>query len=148
MGTEENKRNATRFVEEVINRGNLGVVEELSAPGYVDHSPPPGTSGGAEGVGQFMQMFRAAFPDLHYTVEDSLADGDKVIQRLKASGTMKGDFAGMPASGKSATWQEIHITRFGPDGKALEHWGVVDQLGMMQQLGFAEAPGQPVGASR
>jgi predicted ester cyclase len=59
---------------------------------------------------------------------------------------MRGDFMGMPAAGKEATWSEIHITRFA-DGKAVEHWGVVDQLGMLQQLGFAEAPGQPAGAA-
>jgi predicted ester cyclase len=59
---------------------------------------------------------------------------------------MKGDFLGMPASGKEATWSEIHIVRFA-DGKAVEHWGVVDQLGMLAQLGFAQAPGQPAGVA-
>ena len=92
-------------------------------------------------------MFRAPFPDLQYTSRIRSPKGDKVVQRTTASGTMKGDFQGMPASGKSATWQEIHITRFA-SRKAVEHWATVDQLGMLQQLGFAEAPGQPVGAGR
>jgi predicted ester cyclase len=61
---------------------------------------------------------------------------------------MKGDFMGMPASGKEATWSEIHIVRFDDSGKAVEHWGVVDQLGMLAQLGFAQAPGQPAGVAR
>jgi predicted ester cyclase len=58
---------------------------------------------------------------------------------------MKGDFMGMPASGKSATWAEIHIIRYDDGGKATEHWAVVDQLGMLAQLGFAQTPGQPAG---
>ena len=147
MGAEENKRAATRFVEEVINRGDLNAIDDLSAPNVVDHNPPPGFEPGIQGFKQFIQMFRSAFPDLRYSVEDSIADGDKVVQRLRARGTMQGDFLGMPASGKSATWEEIHISRFA-NGKIVEHWGVVDQLGMFQQLGFAEAPGQPVGSAR
>jgi steroid delta-isomerase-like uncharacterized protein len=147
MGTEENKASARRFLEEVINKGNVAVVDELSGANLVDHSLPPGVPAGTEGFKGFVAMFRAAFPDLHYTIDDEIAEGDRVVQRTTARGTMKGDFQGMPASGKSATWQEIHITRFA-GGKAVEHWGVVDQLSMLQQLGFAEAPGQPVGAAR
>ena len=145
MGTQENKAIATRFLEEVINRGNLSVIDELSATNFVDHSAPPGVPPTIDGIKSFVTMFRAAFPDLHYTLEDSIAEGDLVVQRTTAHGTMKGDFMGMPASGKSATWSEIHITRL-ENGKAAEHWGVVDQLGMLVQLGFAQAPGQPVAA--
>jgi predicted ester cyclase len=147
MGTEENKASARRFLAEVINGGNLGVIDELTGRGFVDHSLPPGVPAGIEGIKGFFMMLRAAFPDLHYKLEDSIAEGDKVVQRTTASRTMKGDFQGMPASGKSATWQEIHITRYA-EGKAVEHWGTVDQLGMLQQLGFAEAPRQPAGAAR
>jgi steroid delta-isomerase-like uncharacterized protein len=147
MGTQENKANATRFLEEVINRGNVGAIDELTAPKWVDHSTPPGVPPTIEGIKTWIKMFRAAFPDLHYTVDDTIADGDRVVQRVTAHGTMKGDFAGMPASGKSATWSEIHIVRF-EGGMAAEHWGVVDQMAMLAQLGFAQAPGQPVGASR
>ncbi len=146
MGTQENTASATRFLEEVMNRGNLSVIDELSAPNFVDHSAPPGVSPTNEGFKAFVAMFRSAFPDLHYTLEESIAEGDRVAQRTTAHGTMKGDFMGMPASGKSATWSEIHITRF-ENGKAAEHWGVVDQLGMLVQLGFAQAPGQPVAAA-
>jgi steroid delta-isomerase-like uncharacterized protein len=146
MGTAENKANAKRFLEEVINRGNLSVIDELSGANFVDHQAPPGVPPGIEGVKAFITMFRAAFPDLHYTLEDSIAEGDRVVQRATAHGTMKGDFAGMPASGKSATWSEIHITRY-DNGKAAEHWAVVDQMGMLAQLGFAQAPGQPAGVA-
>jgi Predicted ester cyclase len=93
-------------------------------------------------VKTFFAMLRGAFPDLHATVDDVIAEGDKVVQRTTAHGTMKGEFAGMPPSGKSATWQQIHILRFA-DGKEVEHWAVTDQLSMLQQLGFVEAPGQP-----
>ena len=146
MGTQENKAIATRFLEEIMNRGNVSLIDEFSGPNFVDHSAPPGVPPTNEGFKGFVSAFRAAFPDLHYTLEDSIAEGDRVVQRATATGTMKGDFQGMPASGKSATWSEIHITRF-ENGKAVEHWGVVDQLGMLAQLGFAQAPGQPVGVA-
>ena len=146
MGTQENKASASRFLEEVINRGNVSVVDELSGANFVEHQAPPGVPPTNEGIKTFITMFRAAFPDLHYTLEDSIAEGDRVVQRTTAHGTMKGDFMGMPASGKSATWSEIHITRY-ENGKAVEHWAVVDQLGMLAQLGFAQAPGQAVGAA-
>ena len=147
MGTQENKANATRFLEEVMNRGNLSVIDDLTGKDFVDHQAPPGVPPTPEGFKAFVTMFRAAFPDLHYTLDDTIAEGDKVVTYTTAHGTMKGDLMGMPASGKSATWSEIHITRF-ENGKAAEHWGVVDQLGMLVQLGFAQAPGQPVGAAQ
>jgi predicted ester cyclase len=145
---EANKANARRFIDEVVNRGNVAVIDELAGPSYVDHTSPPGVPPTAEGQKVFVTMFRAAFPDLHYTIDDTIAEGDRLVQRSTAHGTMKGDFMGMPASGKEATWSEIHIVRFDDDGKALEHWGVVDQLGMLAQLGFAQAPGQPAGVTR
>ncbi|TMG26084.1 MAG: ester cyclase [Chloroflexi bacterium] len=147
MGTQENKASARRFLEEVINRGNLAVLDEDSNPNFVDHTAPPGVPATNEGFKMFITSFRTAFPDLHYTIDDEIAEGDKVVQRTTARGTMKGDFQGMPASGKTATWSEIHIVRF-ENGKAIEHWGVVDQMGMLAQLGFVEAPGQPAGAAR
>ena len=146
MGIQENKASARRFVDEVLNRGNLAVIDELYGPDYVDHSVPPGVPPTIEGAKGFWTMFRAAFPDLHATIEDQFAEGDRVVQRITTHGTMRGDFQGMPASGKEATWSEIHIVRFA-DGKPVEHWGVVDQLGMLAQLGFAQAPGQPAGVA-
>ena len=147
MTTEANKANARRFVDEVVNRGNIAVIDELAGPNFVDRTAPPGVPPTTEGTKAFWTMFRAAFPDLHYTIEDQVAEGDRVVQRTTGHATMRGDFQGMPASGKEATWSEIHIVRFDADGKAVEHWGVVDQLGMLAQLGFAQAPGQPVGAA-
>ncbi len=144
MTTEANKANARRFVDEVVNRGNLALIDELTAPNFVDHAAPPGVPATTEGAKAFFAMLREAFPDLHTTIDDQIAEGDRVVQRTTAHGTMKGDFQGMPASGKEATWEAIHILRFA-DGKTVEHWAVTDTLSMLQQLGFAEAPGQPAG---
>jgi len=143
MGTQENKFVARRFLDEVVNLGNLAVIDELGSPNFVDHSAPPGVPPTNEGTKVFLTMFRAAFPDLHYTIEDEVAEGDRVVQRVTGHGTMRGDFQGMPASGKEANWSEIHIVRFGADGKAIEHWGLADQPGMLAQLGFGQAPAQP-----
>ena len=144
MGIEQNKAAARRFLEEVMNRGDVDVIAEVSVADFVDHSIPPGVPATPEGWKDFVRGFRAAFPDLHYTIDDEIADGEKIVQRVTGHGTMHGDFQGMPASHKAATWQEIHITRF-ENGKAAEHWGVVDQLSMLAQLGFVEVPGQPAG---
>lgn len=147
MGTEENKANGRRFIEEVINRGNVAVMDELADPSFVDHSIPRGVPPTMEGLKGFLTQFRAAFPDLRYTIDDQIAEGDRIVQRLTGTGTMKGDFMGMPAANKSAKWSEIHITRWA-NGKAVEHWGVVDQMDMLAQLGFVQAPGQPAGVTR
>jgi predicted ester cyclase len=146
MGTQENKAITRRFLNEVANGGNIAVLDDLYTPNFVDRSVPPGVPGTTEAAKGFWSMFRAAFPDLRYTLEDEVVEGDKIAQRFTAHGTMRGDFQGMPASGKEATWSEIHIIRFA-DGKVVEHWGVVDQLGMLAQLGFAQAPGQPAGVA-
>ena len=140
MSIEDNKAVAKRAVE-AINAGDFSLLESLVAPDGADHAVPPGMPPTRDSAIQFLTMFRAAFPDLHYTLEDVIAEGDRVVQRATASGTMKGEFLGMPATGKSATWSEIHIVRV-QDGKIVEHWASVDQLGMLQQLGLAPAPGQ------
>ena len=137
VGALENKTNATLFVDEVINKQNLSLTDQYMAPNINDHQLLPGMPAGAAGVKAFLQAFFAAFPDLHYTIDDTIVEGDEVVQRTTAHATMKGDFMGMPASGKSATWEEIHISRFA-DGKVVEHWAVVDQLSMLTQLGFVD----------
>jgi predicted ester cyclase len=131
----------------LANEGNFAVIDELMGPNFVDHSAPPGVPATTEGAKAFFAMLREAFPDLHATIDDQIAEGDRVVQRTTAHGTMKGDFQGMPVSGKEATWEAIHILRFA-DGKYVEHWAVTDTLSMLQKLGFAEAPGQPAGAAR
>jgi predicted ester cyclase len=135
-----------RIPLEVFNQGNFGLIDELIAPDFVEHYAQPGVPPTREGFKQFAMAYRSAFPDLRYTVEDAIDAGDKIVYRLTASGTMKGDFLGMPATGTRATWTEIHIGRVA-NGQLVEHWGLVDQLGMLVQLGIVPAPGQvPVSA--
>ena len=140
MSPEQMKDKANRFVTEVLNTGNLQRATDFFIPDYVDHAAPPGIPQGVAGIEAFFGMLRAAFPDFHYTIDDTIAEGDKVVNRLTGHGTMKGAFLGMPATGKHAAWSEIHITRFAND-MAVEHWASIDQMGMLQQLGLAPAPG-------
>jgi predicted ester cyclase len=139
VNLDEMKAMARRLPDE-ISRGNVNVLDQVTSPNAVDHALPPGMPQTVDGAKQFFTMFLAAFPDLHYWVEDMIAEGDKVVHRITGYGTMKGSFLGMPATGKSATWTEMHIVRFA-DGKIVEHWGTVDQLAMLQQLGLAPMPG-------
>ncbi len=142
MPPEEMKAMATRFVEEVINQGNLDRFTDFFVANYVEHvPPPPNFPTGFEGFKLFFTGLRNAFPDFHYTIEDTIVEGDKCVQRLIGHGTMKGEFAGMKPTGKHAMWSEIHISRSGASGKFVEHWANVDQLAMLQQLGLAPAPG-------
>jgi steroid delta-isomerase-like uncharacterized protein len=142
MSIEENKTAARRIPEAIFNRGDLAVADEVVATDYIEHfSLPSGFPSGRAGLKQFVQAIRAAFPDFHYTVDEVIAEGDKVVLRVTASGTQRGEFSGMPATGKSATWSEMHIARMA-NGQLVEHWAVQDQLGMLQQLGIIPAPGQ------
>jgi predicted ester cyclase len=133
------KRTAERIPLEVLNTGNFGVLDEILTPDFVDHTPYGGVAPTREGLKTSARALRTAFPDIKYTVEDSIADGDKVVHRLTATGTMTGEFMGIPATGKHATWTEIHIGR-GVDGRLTEHWGVADGLGMLVQLGIVQNP--------
>ena len=139
MSIEQDKKLADRFPLEVVNQRKLNVLDEITAPNAVEHAVPPGMPPTVEGTKIFFGMMFAAFPDLKYTVEDTIGECDRVAQRVTAHGTMKGDFLGMPATGKSATWSEIHIIRL-KDGKVVEHWGLVDQASMMTQTGFDARP--------
>ena len=117
----------------------MEVVDEVLATDFIEHgSLPPGVPQGRDGLKALIKGLRAAFPDVRYTVIHEVAEGDMVVQHMRVSGTMKGEFAGMKPTGKSATWDEVHVVRM-KDGKAVEHWAVVDQLGMLQQLGLAPA---------
>lgn len=124
---------------EIFNDGNVGLIDELYAPNFIDRSAQPGMAPTRDGFKAWVTAFRQAFPDIHYTIEDSIEAGDKFVTRLTASGTMRGDFAGMPATHKPANWTEIHIVRMA-NGQIVEHWGLVQELAMMVQLGVIEAP--------
>ena len=105
---------------------------------FVEHEETPGLAPTKDGVKTFFRMYIAAFPDLRMDLDD-LPSGDKVVARVKATGTNTGEFMGMPATGKRVDVQLIDIMRFGDDGLVHEHWGVLDALAMMQQLGVVPA---------
>lgn len=128
-----------RIPLDLFSQGKYELIDELYASDYVDHTPLPGLPTTRAGVKPLVQGLRTAFPDLHYTVDDAIETGDRIVHRLTASGTMRGEFAGMPATGKYASWKEIHIGRV-TDGQVVEHWGLIDQLDMMVQLGVIPAP--------
>ncbi len=140
MSVEQNKQIVRRFVQEHLNTGKLAEGAQYFAPDFVEHAAPPGMPPGYEGVKVFFTMLRNAFPDFHYELDDTVAESDLVVQRTTGHGTMKGEFLGMPPTGKHAAWSEIHTARL-KDGKIVEHWASVDQLGMLQQLGLAPMPG-------
>lgn len=120
---------------DLINAGDIDGFGNLLADDFVEHDELPGLESSREGVKQLFHMYRAAFPDLRMEVQDVLVSGDKAVARVRATGTHEGEFMGMPATGKSVDVRLIDITRFGDDGRAREHWGVFDALGLMQQLG-------------
>ena len=142
MAAEDNKAIVRRFYEEVLNRGDLAVGDELVATDFVDHQPFPGQAPGLAGLKQSLGAFRAAFPDLEYTIEDLIAEGDKVAVRATMRGTNEGSLFGLPASGKQVTVSDIDIVRIA-GGKMVEGWGITDRLSMMQQLGVIPRMGQP-----
>jgi steroid delta-isomerase-like uncharacterized protein len=135
MSSAENRRLLERFYEEVMSGGNLAFIDEYCSADYVDHDddlPAPGR----EGLKQHVEMIRRGFPDTQVTVEDIVAEGDKVAVRTTARGTHMGEFMGVPPTGKQITISGMDITRFS-EGKIVEHWGLVDAMAMMQQLGLA-----------
>ena len=141
MSTEENKASVRRFSEEVFNKKKLAAIDDFYAPNLIDHSLPAGVPGGIEGQRQGIAMLLTAFPDLHLMVEDIIAEGDKIVVRMTFRGTHQGAFVGIPPTGKQVTVTEIAILRIA-NGKAIEQWTNVDELGLMQQLGVIPAPGQ------
>jgi steroid delta-isomerase-like uncharacterized protein len=120
---------------ETLSAGDVDGFAGLMADDFVEHEELPGLAPSKQGVLEFFRMYLAAFPDLRMVPEDVIASGDKVVARVKASGTHKGEFMGMPPTGKRIDVQMVDIIRFGADGRAHEHWGVFDQFAMMQQLG-------------
>lgn len=143
MTLEENKVVVRGYYEDVLNAGNLNALDELAVSQYDEHDPLPGQTHGREGLRQRVEMLRRAF-HAHFTIEDVIAEGDKVVVRWTQRGTQVAEFLGMPATGKPFTIAGIDIHRL-QDGKLAEHWHVVDLLGQLQQLGLIPQPA-PAGA--
>jgi steroid delta-isomerase-like uncharacterized protein len=135
---------AMRHLYELINAGDIDGFGDRLADGFVEHEAVPGLEPTKEGVKQLFRMYRASFPDLRMDVEEVLPSGDRVVGRIRATGTHTGEaFMGLPASGRSVDVRLIDITRFDDDGIAREHWGVFDTLSLMQQLGAIPAMAPP-----
>jgi predicted ester cyclase len=137
--TTETQKVIERIPLEILNNNRFELIDELYSTDYVEHTPTPGVAPTREGFKQTAIALKKAFPDLRYTIEDVIESGDKIVHRLTASGTMKADFLGIPATGKHATWTEVHIGRVA-NGRLTDHWGVVDQLSMLVQLGVLQSP--------
>jgi len=134
----DNKAMIRRMFEEGFNQNLTSVIDELIAPNYVNHDLPAPVPG-PEGLKQVIGMFRAAFPDMKITLEDVFADGDKVGTRGFFTGTHKGEFMGVSATGKPVKIKYIDLWRV-VDGKLVDNWVQMDMMGMMQQLGAVPAP--------
>ena len=128
-----------RRLYDLINAGDLDGVGRQFADDFIEREELPGLPPTKAGVIQFFQMLFAAFPDFRMDVEDVIASGDKAAVRVRMTGTHKGEFQGIPATGKSVAVNVIDIIRFSDDGLAREHWGVLDQLSLLQQLGAIPA---------
>ena len=138
--SEESKALVRRLIEEAWNKGNLAVVDELLSPDYVLHIDAPGASD-REGYKQAVIMHRTAFSDFYFTIEDMIAEGDKVVLRATLRGTHTGDFMGIGPTGKPVTYTAISIRRL-EAGRIVEEWVETDMLGLMQQMGVVPPPGQ------
>ena len=140
MPEEENKAVIRRWIE-AFNERNLEAEADLLAPGYVAHVPvAPGPLEGLEAWRQFTGPFVEAFPDLRLTVEDIMAEGNMVAARVAFDGTHRGEFQGIPPTGKEVAFTSIEVNRV-VDGKVEAHWVEIDLLGLMQQLGAIPEPG-------
>ncbi len=121
MSVEENKALVRRFVEGVWNQGKLDLLEEFVAADFLNHEDAPGARGGPESIRRHVLALRSAFPDVHFTIEELIAEGDVVVVRESARGTNRGAFMGIPPTGQQMTFSNIHIVRLA-NGKLVEHW--------------------------
>ena len=140
MSTEEKKAIVRQFFEEGPSKGNLSIADELLSPDFVIHGPLP-ASPGIEGMKEIITTCRAAFEHLDVTIEDMVAEGNKVAARFTARSVHKGDFMGLPATGKLITMTGIEIFCI-KDDKIAEIWGEANLFGLMQQLEIIPALGK------
>lgn len=138
--TAVNKRIVRRYFEEVLTAGNLTLIEELIAQNYVSHYPAGyELGGGPEDVRQIVTSVRRAFPDVHFSVDDLIAEGEKVVCRWTFQGVQEADFMGISATGRKATVMGIAVYRV-MNGQIAEAWFTWDALGLMRQLGVEPLP--------
>jgi predicted ester cyclase len=139
VSPEELKALARRIVEEVLNQGDLTVANELISPDCIHHVPGNQPVPGLVSLKCQLALTKRIFPDFHAIVEDQIAEGDQVVQRITGYGTRTGELPGIPATGEQVTFTVIEISRVGPDGKFAEHWSSTDLAGLLRQLGAIPA---------
>lgn len=136
----DNRQTARQITFELFAKGDLALLDTLTTPDFVNHGQTAGPASGRENLRNAIERVRSAFPDLGYTLEHEIAEGDFVLHHLTARGTHRGPLAGHAPTGEAASWAEMHLMRF-VGGKMSEQWGVVDRLGLLQHLGLAATPG-------
>jgi steroid delta-isomerase-like uncharacterized protein len=138
---DHNKAVSRRWIEAYNARDDAAQADVL-APGYIGHAPASlePSPMGPDAWAQFLAGFTEGFPDLELTIEDTVAEGDLVAQRISFSGTHTGEFQGLPPTNKRVTFSGLELNRF-EDGRVAEHWFQLDALGLLQQLGLAVVPG-------
>lgn len=142
MSPDELKTRARRIAQELLTQGDLGITAEIFAPGCSHRGPHVGAPGTAAAL-RWVATLRRAFPDLRAAVEDEIAEGDAVAQRLFVSGTHRGAFLGIPPSGRLVSWPLAVFLRAGPEGAFTEHWSIWDRLDLLNRLGAEPAGGAP-----
>jgi steroid delta-isomerase-like uncharacterized protein len=150
MTAEENKR-LSREAIRIWTTGDFDAADEIYAPNYVNHQHHrPGDTEdihGTEAMKTFAAEFRKAFPDFRDSIDIQIAEGDMVATRFTSRGTHRGTFMGVEPTNKELSWTGISIDRISPEGRIVESWTNWDMMGMMQQLGAVQAPGQSEEAS-
>lgn len=148
LSPDELKQRARRIVEEVFNQGDLSVANELISPDCVHHVPQGQPALGLTRLKCWLAVARRIFPDFHAVVEDQIAEGDQVVQRITGYGTCSAALTGRPPAGEQVIFGLIEISRAGPDGRFTEHWSSADLSAVLQQFGPAQpgqfGPAQPV----
>jgi steroid delta-isomerase-like uncharacterized protein len=139
VSTEANKAIVWQFVERVQNGGDLAALDVLAAPGYVNHSAPPGVPSDREGLKQLTALFRTAFPDGRMTIEEMVAEGDRVATRKTFRGTHQGALLDLPPTGRAVVITLLDLVRL-EDGQVVESWSMADEVGMLRQLGALPSP--------
>ena len=132
--SEQNKAVFEKLMS-ALNAKDMATMGSLIADDFVDNDAMPGMAPGRQGMIDMMGMFVGAFPDLNVVVEHWVAEGDLVVGVMTTKGTQNGEFMGMPASGKKFSVREMHMVRVA-NGKMAEHWGLSNEMSMMQQLGL------------
>jgi predicted ester cyclase len=139
MTPHDNRAAARRITFELFQAGDVTLLDELTTADLRNEGQTAGPAEGRANLMNAIERVRRAFPDLQYTLEHEVAEGDVVVHHLRARGSHHGPLAGFEATGRSASWREMHLMRFA-GGRMIEQWGVVDRLGILQQLGLAPAP--------